>query len=95
MAAISDVRTAAPATLSIPSHPAWALEAGLVVALGALALALRVPNHQIIPAFTDETEEIYRALQVARGELLPLTNATAIIGSFWNYVLPVAFWVSG
>jgi 4-amino-4-deoxy-L-arabinose transferase-like glycosyltransferase len=74
---------------------AWTLEAGLLVALGIVALALRLPHYQTIPAFTDETDEIHQALLVARGQLLPLTNATPIIGSLWNYVLAAAFWLSG
>jgi 4-amino-4-deoxy-L-arabinose transferase-like glycosyltransferase len=74
---------------------AWTAELALVLGLGGLALALRFPNYQLIPAFTDEVDEIYRAVQVARGELLPFTNVDAYIGSLWNYVLAAAFWIGG
>src|SRR5262245_55768924 len=69
---------------------AWALELGSLLGLGALAFALRFPNYQLIPAFTDEVDEIYRAVLTARGELLPLTNVDAYIGSLWNYLLAAA-----
>lgn len=66
-----------------------------VALLGLLALAVRWPDHQLIPIFTDETAEIYQSLLVAQGKLLPLTNATPIAGSLWNYLLAGAFWASG
>jgi 4-amino-4-deoxy-L-arabinose transferase-like glycosyltransferase len=87
--------TAAASTRQSSVVGAWILEAGLLLSLGIFSLALRFPHYQTIPAFTDETDEIYQALLVARGQLLPLTNATPIIGSLWNYVVAAAFWLSG
>jgi hypothetical protein len=66
------------------------LEIALIVALGALAVALRVPNYQVIPAFTDETEDIYRAFLAAQGKLLPLTDTMLYIGSLWSWLMALA-----
>src|SRR5687768_13990394 len=71
------------------------LDSVLLLGLGLLALALRLPQYQHIPAFTDERNDIIVALRIARGEVLPLTNDPAYIGSFWNYVLAAAFWIGG
>lgn len=67
----------------------------LLLALGLLALVLRIPNHQIVPAFTDERNDIAQALRIVRGEGLPLTNDPSYIGALWNYLLAGAFWVGG
>ena len=71
------------------------LDGVLLLGLGMLALALRLPEYQHIPAFTDERNDIIRALQIARGEQLPLTNDPEYIGSLWNYVLAAGFWIGG
>ena len=71
------------------------LDSVLLLGLGLLALALRLPEYQHIPAFTDERNDIMVALRIARGEGLPLTNDPAYIGSLWNYVLAAAFWIVG
>lgn len=63
--------------------------------LGLLALAVRVPNYQFVPAFTDERNDIAQALRIVRGEGLPLTNDPSYIGAFWNYLLAGAFWAGG
>jgi 4-amino-4-deoxy-L-arabinose transferase-like glycosyltransferase len=66
-----------------------------LLALGLLALVLRIPNHQIVPAFTDERNDIAQALRIVRGEDLPLTNDPSYIGALWNYLLAAAFWIGG
>jgi hypothetical protein len=66
-----------------------------LLALGLLALAVRIPNYQVMPAFTDERNDIAQALRIVRGADLPLTNNPSYIGAFWNYVLAGAFWVGG
>ena len=71
------------------------LHGQLLFALGLLALALRIPNYQIVPAFTDERNDIAQALLILRGQGLPLTNDPSYIGAFWNYLLAAAFWVGG
>jgi hypothetical protein len=56
---------------------------------------VRLPRAQLVPPFTDETEEVLRALAIARGESLPLTNVDAYIGAMWSYVLAAAFRLFG
>jgi hypothetical protein len=79
----------APAWL--PLGAAWV--AGVAIAVAALALRLR--HVGVIPRFTDETDVVVRALAVARGELLPLTDTDAYIGAGFSYVLAATFWLVG
>jgi hypothetical protein len=74
--------------------PGW-LDGLLLIGLGMVALALRLPELQYIPAFTDERNDIFLALRIVRGEALPLTNDPSYVGAFWNYVLATAFWLWG
>jgi 4-amino-4-deoxy-L-arabinose transferase-like glycosyltransferase len=67
----------------------------LLLSLGLLALALRIPRYQTVPAFADERNDIAQALQIVRGQSLPLTSDPSYIGAFWNYLLAAAFWVAG
>ena len=87
-----------------PAAPAWAgrawrLASGqawlAVLALLALALAARFPNLWLQPPMTDEWREAGRALEIARGEALPLTNYDAFIGALWNYLLAGAYLALG
>jgi hypothetical protein len=71
------------------------LDGVLLLSLGLLAVALRLPEYQHVPAFTDERNDILFALHIVRGEVLPLTNDPSYIGAFWNYVLAASFWVGG
>jgi len=73
----------------------WYLDGMWLLLVSGLALALRVPNLQLIPAFTDERYDIAQALLIARGQGLPLTNDPPYMGAFWNYLLAGAFWVAG
>src|SRR5947207_2172605 len=73
----------------------WVLDGALLGVMGALALALRLPYHQLIPVFTDEVKDAYRALLAARGQLLPLTDSSSYIGSLWEWLMAAAFLVSG
>ena len=54
----------------------------------------RLPNLQLIPPFTDETDDIYRALLTARGQLLPLTDTSNYIGALWDWSMAAALRVS-
>src|SRR5205823_6013302 len=47
------------------------------------------------PIFTDEVDDIYRGLQTARGQLIPLTDTSTYIGSLWNWLMAAAFQLSG
>src|SRR5436305_2691902 len=73
----------------------WQIDAVLVVGLAALALALRLPNHQLIPVFTDEVRDAYRAFLAARGQLQPLTDTSPYIGSLWEWLMAATFLLSG
>lgn len=61
----------------------------------ALAAALRAWRLWEIPSPTDEIQGVERGLQIARGELFPLTDWEPYIGAFWNYVLALGFLVAG
>ncbi len=67
----------------------------ILLALVLLALAVRLPNHQLIPAFTDELVDVHRGLQIARGENVPLTAGASYLGSLWNWLLATTLWASG
>src|SRR4051794_6915893 len=47
------------------------------------------------PPFTDETEEIARALQIARGQSLPLTSVNGFISAWNSYLTAGAFGLFG
>src|SRR5438067_4422988 len=76
------------------ARPTWKVDLAITIPLTLIALAIRLPNCQLIPVFTDETEEIYRALLAARGQLIPLTNVDAYIGSLWTWLLALALRLS-
>lgn len=78
------------------AHPAWTrLDTGLLLGVAVLALALRLPNYQTIPAMTDETAEIYRGWLITRGEQAPLTAGTTYKGSLWTWLVAAALWATG
>lgn len=70
-------------------------EATAVAFLLLAALAVRWPELINVPRFTDETREVMLGLQIARGEVHPLTNATPHIGSLFNYMIAVAYLMVG
>ncbi|MCC7371841.1 MAG: glycosyltransferase family 39 protein [Chloroflexi bacterium] len=59
------------------------------------AVGSRLPNLLVIPAFTDEVEEIQLGLSILRDGARPLTNVDPYIGPFWNYLLAGAFSLFG
>lgn len=65
------------------------------LALAALAAAVRWPQLQMIPPYTDETEESLRAWAIYLGELRPLVNDEPYIGALWNYVVAGLFGLLG
>ncbi len=67
---------------------------GLLAVL-ALAAALRWPNLWLIPTFTDETNEAGLAFAIYRGQAAPLTNVDPYIGAMWNYLLAGGFALFG
>lgn len=64
---------------------------GILVA----ATLVRLPNLLVIPAFTDEVEEVQLALTILRNGAHPLTNVDPYIGPLWNYTLAGLFWLLG
>ena len=85
----------APAKLPRLARRGAVAETVLVIGLVLLAAALRWPQLNILPPYTDETEESLRAWAIARGELRALTNVDAYVGSLWSYVVAGAFTVLG
>ncbi len=73
---------------------AW-LDLALCLSLLAIALAIRLPNLVNVPLLTDETEEIRRAVRLARGEGLPLVNVDAYIGAWNLYLTALALHLGG
>ena len=87
---------APPLPRSGVARAAWTwLDSGLLLGLAVLALALRLPNYQTIPAMTDETAEIYRGWLITRGEQAPLTAGTTYKGSLWTWLVAAVLWASG
>jgi 4-amino-4-deoxy-L-arabinose transferase-like glycosyltransferase len=63
--------------------------------LVGLAAAVRVPNLQTLPELSDEMFDAMASLLIARGESLPLANATAYQGPLINYLQAALFRVIG
>jgi hypothetical protein len=66
-----------------------------VIALFAIALALRWPFLSLVPRITDETLEVLHSLAIVRDGALPLTNYDAYYGSLFNYLVAGALVASG
>ncbi len=100
MARTSPVASDALSAAGVPNQPQSLLVSrlailGLSAAVALLALAARWPNALLIPAFTDETDQITFALRVARGEILPLTHNNTYMGIVYPYLLAALFKVFG
>ena len=65
------------------------------LAIGIVAVAVRLYELRDVPRLTDETDEVMRGLAIARGEPLPLTNVDAYIGPLWSYLLALGFLAVG
>ena len=83
------------ATLVARPRGVWRLEALLVAALVALALAVRWPHLWSVPRFTDETLEVLHSLQIVREGARPLTNYDSYYGALYNYLVANALWATG
>ena len=88
------VATEAPTRVK-PSARTLIAETIFVVALVLVAAAIRWPELNILPPYTDETEESLRAWAIAQGEIRPLTNVDAYVGALWSYVVADGFRVLG
>src|SRR3954469_839676 len=67
----------------------------VVTAMLVAAAAVRLPYLWDIPRFTDESNEALKALVVAHGRIVPLTNIDPYIGPLWNYLLAGVFLATG
>jgi len=95
---MADATLAAPAAETSASRPAWrgALrDLAVVAGLALVAALVRWPNVQVVPPYTDETEEAVRAWAIVQGELRPLVNVDSYIGALWSYVVAAGFLVFG
>src|SRR5215213_6712819 len=91
-----ETSSVAPPLPAVRPERTWRVaEAARVAAIGLAALLLRWPNHQLMPAFTDETVDVYRGLLAARGQLFPLTDTSSYIGSLWDWLVAAAFLATG
>src|SRR3954447_24902195 len=67
----------------------------VVAVLLVAAAAVRLPYLWDIPRFTDESNEALKALVIAHGRIVPLTNIDPYIGPLWNYLLAGVFLATG
>lgn len=68
------------------------------VGLGAVLVAatlLRLPKLQLLPKLSDELNDAFFSLAIARGEALPLANFSLYDGAVFNYLEAVVFRVVG
>ena len=86
---------ATSSTTSAVRRPVSAMLALLLLAILALAFALRLRNLALVPQFTDESLEVLWSLPIARGQALPLTNYDAYYGALFNYLVAGAFLLLG
>src|SRR5438552_688840 len=61
-------------------------EVAVLVALVALAAAVRWPDFLYLPIFTDEAYDATRSALIAQGRLQTLVNSSPYIGSLQNYL---------
>ena len=66
-------------------------ELSLILLITLLALAVRLPYWQTIPAASDEVAQATYALQIARGEKLPLVANDQYDGPIFVYFMAVLF----
>ncbi|MCW5853911.1 MAG: hypothetical protein KIT87_27845, partial [Anaerolineae bacterium] len=74
---------------------AWPLALALSLGLFGLALAVRLPYLQLVPAIVDEGTEVLWGLDIALGRHLPLTSFSVYIGPVSAYLLAGLFHLFG
>ncbi len=67
--------------------PRWATEVGACLAVCLIAAAIRLPNLQTIPRFTDEVREVAPAVDIAWRGVRPLVHSDAYRGAHWAYLM--------
>jgi hypothetical protein len=73
----------------------WRLDLLISVGLLIVAIAVRLPYLTLIPQITDEGSEVRMAIEVYRGELLPITGLGVFIGPLHQYLLALLFHIFG
>ena len=91
MSLIPSVRTRLQAAWS---HALW-VEVGLSVMVIVLALAVRLPNLMLVPAYTDESREVQWGLDIALGRHFPLTGIDSYDGPLFAYLVAGLFRLLG
>ncbi len=91
-----------PAEISVPrttlGERVWTLVSsriGLSLFVGVVALAVRWPYLVQVPRLTDEVWDIEWALQIARGEILPLISTNNYLGPLHPYLLAALYRLFG
>ena len=92
VAAVSVFFTPAPSPA--PVSVGWQ-DGVLIVAVMALALAVRLPYLMQIPRLGDEVFEALQALRIARGEIRPVVGVNALFGPLFAYLLALCFQLFG
>lgn len=83
------------ASRAVTRHRNVIVEPLLLVAMFGLALLLRWPYLHDVPRYTDELQEILWSLDIARGQMLPLTAVDSYYGPLWSYLLAGLFALFG
>ncbi len=76
------------------SKTLW-IEVALSVTTFVLALAVRLPNLMLVPAYTDEGGEVLWGLDIALGRHFPLTGLDSYDGPFFAYLVAGLFRLLG
>ncbi|MFN8524321.1 MAG: hypothetical protein U0821_14575 [Chloroflexota bacterium] len=95
---IADASTVSLAGQRSPVGGGWIsprLDGPFLLVVLVVALLARLPMLSLVPRFTDETLEVLHSLRIVREGLLPLTNYDSYYGSLYNYLVALAFVVSG
>jgi glycosyltransferase AglD len=85
-------RSASP---TITRHRNFIVEPMLLAAAFAVAVLLRWPYLHDVPRYTDELQEVLWSIDIARGQMLPLTAVDSYYGPLWSYLLAGLFALFG
>ena len=76
------------------SQTLW-VQVALSLAIFGLALAVRLPNLMMVPAYTDESREVLWGLDIALGRHFPLTGIDSYDGPLFAYLVAGLFHLLG
>ncbi len=69
------------------SLPPRAVDTSIAAILLVLAILVRLPHYDNIPAYTDEVSEVAMSIDMAEGGPLPLVHTEGYRGPVWPYLL--------